>query len=92
MMFDRSTEYAHRDLVDNFTPGILYNYIAHSFLDGYINFVEPVKAYLLERYITQGPKYGEQVWKPFIERTPCHTRFSELKDDVLILAKSDKYW
>ena len=56
--FTSTVEYP-RDVAENPLPfGTQYNYISSSFLDGFINYVTPVKAYVLARYVG----WDEESW------------------------------
>jgi hypothetical protein len=49
--FSDSTEYPEiGDLNDIMQEGILYCYISHTFLNGFINYVEPLQVYIIDRY------------------------------------------
>jgi len=89
MIFPEIVEYNTEDLVSNFRSGVLYSYIGSSFLEGYINHIKPIKAYLLERYRTQGPKFEEK-WNNM--EFKFHTKLSDLDDDVLILGETGKHY
>lgn len=92
-LFPFGSDYNSKELVDVFRPGHLYHYIPSSFLNGYINHVEIVKAYLMERYIRHGAQYGADVWQPFLDGGErCHSLLGALKDDVVILGASEQYW
>ena len=91
-MFENEVEYMSEDLVSNFRSGTIDHYIGSTFLNGYINYVTPIKMYLLERYRTQGKSYEERVWLPFTNYPDYHSDFNVLNDDVLVLAKTDSHY
>lgn len=40
-----------RDIIDHPLPlGVGYEYVSNSFLNGFVNYAKPIKAYVLERY------------------------------------------
>lgn len=77
-----------------FKDGDFYNYVSHTVLDGVINYVTPIKIFLLDRYTTDLEK-RQQLLNKFHNEPETHTSFSMLEDDVLILAHEDDsnyYW
>lgn len=92
MIFPDKVEFMKEDLISNFRSGFIYFYIGSTFLNGYINYVEPIKMYLLERYRTQGKNYEEKVWLPFINKPQYHTHFLYLDDDILILGETESHY
>lgn len=91
-MFNNELEYHTEDLVSFFNSGTIFHYVSSTFLDGYINYVKYIKVYLLEKYTTQGEKYNEKIWKPFIESKQYHTKLYDLNDDILILGKTKYHY
>jgi len=87
----RYAAYEHTELVEQFTPGVLFLYTPSTFLNGYINLVQPWKVWLLERYTTQGPKYEAGVLQPFLAGA-VHTSLKDLHDDVWVLAETKQWW
>lgn len=90
-MFEQ-VEYQTEDLVSNFRDGVIYHYVGYTFLNGYINYIDRLKVCLLERYRTQGEKYEEEIWKPFVEKKEFHTKLCNLQDDILILGKTRNHY
>lgn len=65
--------------------GTEYVYVSSTFLNGFINYQDIVKAVLIKRYSEADIKLPE---KP-----DFHTKIHEFGDDVLILSKhNDTYW
>lgn len=64
----------------------LYTSISVSFLEGFINYVDIISAFLLERYEKIDLETVEEAKKSF------HTKIADFEDDVILLArsKSDK--
>lgn len=70
--------------------GILYQYVSSSFLNGYINYVRPIRAAMVHRYTDPSKSCTEKVQN--INKCQ-HTDLTGLPDDVLVLAQSFKsYW
>jgi hypothetical protein len=101
--FENFEEYP-TNVVDNPIPyGTLYSYISSTFLNGFINYTEPIKCYLIDRYtpddeiITvpniKGPK-KELKEKVLSGEIDCfHTDLDCFEDDIIILSKiqNNKY-
>lgn len=68
--------------------GLLFSYISSTFLDGWINYVEMKRAWLITRYRA----HAENVAKlaAFHADTPIHPNLGALGDDVFILARSKR--
>lgn len=64
----------------------LYSYISSTFLEGFINYVDIKKAFIITRYNSYS-KNLESVQK-IEQKNKYHTKLSEFDDDILILAKS----
>jgi hypothetical protein len=92
IMFEDEVEYMTEDLISNFRSGTIYFYIGSTFLNGYINYVKPIKIYLLERYRTQWKRYEEEIWLPFVNKINYNTNIGVLDDDVLILGKTNEHY
>lgn len=72
--------------------GGLWSYISKSFLNGFVNYSTPVKAFLMHRY---EPSYevNRRVAESFNREKTTHTDLSWLDDDILILSRSkDLEW
>jgi len=91
-MFPTEVEFMTEDLVSNFRSGYIYHYVGSTFLNGYVNYIKPIKLYLLERYRTQGKIFEETVWRPFVEAPPFHTDLNGLDDDVFILGETNDHY
>ena len=77
-----------KDKVENILPyGEVWNYISSSFLNGFINYVTPVKVFQIDRY---SPEYEDMsqykinVWKPS-EHSPAifNGTKSQLRDAIV---------
>lgn len=79
------------DIAEELLPhGTMYAYISSTFVNGFLNYSKPVKAFLMHRY-EQDPEVNQEAAKKL---GGYHTSLS-LGDDVLMLSKSDKsneYW
>lgn len=85
--FPDHQEYRDPTTIDINEPGWLVDYISSTFLNGWINYVKPVKAYVIARY-RNGEKLAERV-EAFKKEQPPHTDLYYFQDDVHILAHSD---
>lgn len=100
--FKNSYDYPQHSLSDDYLEeyfvecGVLqdtlYCHISEQYLNGYINYITPVKAYMIERYgQTEEIKTYPDVVNKF--NTEFHQNITNLPDDTLILAKSKtSYW
>ena len=69
----------------------IINYISGTFLNGFINYVKPIKAYVVQRYRDD----WENEVLPEYEKVQAehHTRLENIPDDKWILGETDKdYW
>lgn len=90
-----SREYATAAMMEAeamFVPGELYSYVAVSLLNGIVNYVKPVAAYVIDRY-------WEGTWTDKVNHVAScnrfpghHTKFSVYEDDVLLLAETESWW
>lgn len=91
--FSNSTEYPDPTQIDMTRSGWCMHYISSTFLDGWINYVEPVRAFVVSRYADDfsDVKATLAAWTA---NPPYHTEMSKLGDDVLLLAKdkASRYW
>ncbi len=91
--FTETFEYPDPTQIDVTQSGWCLHYISSTFLDGWINYVEPVKAFVVSRYADdfQTVKAQLAAWEA---KPPYHTKLGTLGDDVLLLAKdkSGRYW
>ncbi len=96
---DREEYPREKVLADPLPWNVLWDYVAHSLLDGVVNYCKPSKAFLLSRYLRwEGPTevdgslhktHGERV--DFLLSNPdSHTRLSKFGDDVLMLGRIDE--
>lgn len=97
--FNELTEYQIPYREDTpFENGHLYTYVSSTLLNGVINYVEPIKAYLLDRY--REDEELEEIEKTVNQFNNCevdffHTKLDMFKDDLILLAyedESDYYW
>lgn len=91
--FHDTFEYPDPTEHDLSKAGWRFDYISSTFLNGWINYVKPVSAFVMSRYAedfsTVKAKLAEWESKP-----PYHTKLHDLGDDVHILArdKGGKFW
>lgn len=67
------------------SPGTWQCYVSSDFLNGWINHVEPLAAYLLTRYRAHSANMASLA--EFHEKAEFHPRLKALGDDVLLLAR-----
>jgi len=91
-LFDESYDYPQNIAEDGIPEDTLYNYVSSTLLNGYINYVEPILAVMVERYGTEDEVSNYQTDIDIFNKI-YHSNFSNLRDDVLIIAKTDSfYW
>lgn len=65
--------------------GMLFNYISSTFLNGYINYVNIIKAYGIHRYTDP----QEKIDGKYVDKLKTvHPKLTDYDDDIFILAKS----
>src|ERR1700737_3294562 len=92
---DFSARYFH-DRVDYPDPtqtmlelGVWHEFISETFLNGWINYVEPVRAWVITRYRAYSKNKADV--EALAEKKPYHTDLSvATHDDVLLLARSPR--
>jgi hypothetical protein len=80
-------EYADPTEFDIGDYGWGIDYISSTFLDGWINYVKPIKVFAISRY-TPSAKLEARV-KEFYEEDHFHTKFHPLGDDVVLLCREE---
>lgn len=87
-------EYANPTSIDINSSGWCITYIASTFLNGWINYVKPMKAFVVHRYF-EGNQYEleAKVWD-WNSKKHIHSNLRELEDDILMLCQDEKgdYW
>lgn len=67
-------------------PGILQRYVSSTFLNGWINYVTPIKAFLITRYRPHSQNVKDLA--EFKKAPPFHSRLEKaFHDDILLLAR-----
>lgn len=79
--FDEEIEYPQYVALNPIPINTLWWYISYTFLNGFINYVTPLKVFVLDRY--SKPKTKEMLQY----NGKVHTDFSCFGDDIIILAK-----
>lgn len=83
--FPHAIEYPDPTEIDMTAKGWRFDYISSTFLNGWINYVRPVRAFVVSRYdATSKSKLEEWIATP-----PHDTQLGDLGDDVFILARDD---
>ena len=88
--FDEDIEYPEEIAEKGVPNNTIYTYVSTSFLNGYINYVEPMFAIMIERYVDlDTPKVRGflelQKWAP-------HTTYDSSPDDVWVIAETENCW
>jgi len=76
--------------------GTVWCYISSTFLNGFINYVTPIKCYLIDRYTPNNEKVDDNHTKGELkqkilygENEMFHTELNCFRDDIVILAEID---
>lgn len=84
-----SREYADPTEIDINSAGWCIDYISSTFLNGWVNYVKPVKAFVVHRYEEDVEQLSKRV-DAWHENPTYHTRLSVFEDDVMLLARSER--
>lgn len=87
--FIHTEEYPTEPAINILPMNVCWEYMSVTFLNAFINYVRPMKAYLIDRYSDDEEK-RTQLYSKFVNKTNFHTDLSKLGDDVLLLAKVPK--
>lgn len=83
---DYPKEVAERGVPEN----TLYCYISSTFLGGFINYVEPIKAVMIKRYRESDYDHAKEAENI---SSAVNTNIALLQDDVLVAAQTENdYW
>ena len=77
--FDDEVEYPNDVALNPLPMNTFWSYISSTFLNGFINYVEPLKVYVLDRY--EDDKTDEVLNLP----KQYHTELSQFGDDIILL-------
>ena len=90
--FDEEYEYPTQEqLLHGIQSGVLFSYVASTYLQGFINYVDIEAAVLLNRYSETDEEFQseiEKIEKEVAEQNEVHTYLYDY-DDILILGKTD---
>ena len=82
----------HEELITGLKPGIGFDYVATTYLNAMINYVDIIDAGMIRRYMTK-EEFDESTKRimNFIQNNDIHTNTSncDLYDDILILGKTE---
>lgn len=93
--FDENIEYPRKLALDPIPYGTVWTYVSSTFLNGFINYVEPIKCYVIDRYTSDDKNVGDKEYitkgdlkKKIIagELDVYHTDLSSFEDDIIMLA------
>jgi hypothetical protein len=71
-------------------PGVQYQYISQTHLNGWINYVRPVAAYVITRYADDGYEGNLRRVEAWHAKPTVHTKLYGIAgDDVIILARGE---
>jgi hypothetical protein len=79
--FNDEVEYPNDVALNPLPMNTFWSYISSTFLDGFINYVEPLKIYVLDRYADDKTDAVLNLSKQ------CHTKLSQFGDDIILLGK-----
>ena len=92
--FDENIDYPKEVAHDPIPYGTVWCYISSTFLNGFINYVEPIKCYLIDRYTSDNKKVDDNHTKGELkekilsgENETFHTKLNCFRDDIIILAE-----
>lgn len=89
---DEEYEYpSNEQLIHGIQPGVLFSYVASTYLQGFINYVDIISAVLIHRYSETTEAFNEitaRIEKQAKEHIEPHTFLSNYDDDMLILGKT----
>ena len=89
--FDEEYEYpSNEQLLHGIQPGVLFSYVASTYLQGFINCVDIEAAVLLNRYSETDEEFQKQIdsiKKEVAEQNEVHTSLYDY-DDILILGNT----
>lgn len=90
--FEEEYEYpSNEQLLHGIQQGVLFSYVASTYLQGFINYVDIEAAVLLNRYSETDEEFQKQIdsiKKEVAEQNEVHTYLYDY-DDILILGKTD---
>lgn len=79
--FDDEVEYPNDVALNPLPMNTFWSYISSTFLNGFINYVEPLKVYVLDRYEDDKTDEVLNLSKQY------HTELSQFGDDIILLGK-----
>lgn len=89
-LFEFEFDYPQSVAENGVPENTLYSYISNTYLAGFINYVDPIKAVMINRYRTDGYNHEEESTKINVR---VHTDINTLQDDVLVAAQTENdYW
>lgn len=80
--------------MEPFKNGTYYNYVSNTLLNGVINYVKPIKVYLMDRYTEDLLKRHNAI-RRFNTDPEFHTNLGAFEDDIILLAYEEEsgfYW
>lgn len=92
-LFDEHFEYPSNEIAEHggLPECTLYSYVSSTFLNGFINYVDIIKAFVVERYCNEWDEVIPQQVKEFHQS--YHSSLRKIHDDKWILAQGDRdYW
>lgn len=81
---------------DYFKPGTFLSYISSTFLNGWINYVDIIAAWYIDRY--ESPEANRAAYNEFLGKDTFHTKLASIvEDDIIVLGVDErgdegKYW
>ena len=72
-------------LVRGLRDGVLYSYVSSDYLNGLVNYVRPIKAFVINAYREDG--FPPEAFAEALATIEVHANLRVFKDDVLLLAR-----
>ena len=95
-LFESSVEYpSHEELCELGVPqGTLFDYVASTYLDGFVNYLEPFTCYIILDYDEQvDDDYLTELTREASSPRGYNTTLSNLEHDVIILGETaNSFW
>lgn len=88
-LFPNFEEYPDNLAETGIPKDTLYEYVAHSFLNGIVNYTEPIKGYLIERYNAFDRSKFQAVIDRLLRDRIGHPKLDDFGDDVVLLSETN---
>ena len=75
-------------LIRGLQDGVLFEYVSGDYLNGLVNYVAPLKAFVVNRYREDG--LPSEAFAAALAKIEVHANLSVFQDDVLLLARIEE--